>query len=90
MHFGSESGAKLVGSWCDNLKNGPGVLSCGNGDLIACNPLFENDKPVHKVALNLPPSPRDGKVMLSETKCLINDLFREVVNVVNKKVNFKK
>lgn len=51
MNFGNESGAKLYGTWMDNLKHGPGVILCGNGLILHSNPLFEYDQPVHKMAI---------------------------------------
>lgn len=45
MNFGHESGAKLAGTWMDNLKHGPGVMICGNGVILEKNPLFTDDKP---------------------------------------------
>lgn len=45
MNFGHESGAKLAGTWMNNLKHGPGVMICGNGVILEKNPLFTDDKP---------------------------------------------
>lgn len=88
MHFGLENGSKLAGTWQDNLKNGPGILSSGNGELVACVPLFENDKPVHKSFLNPVPSDSStiGKTISSENSVLMKNLFRTIVNLINKKV----
>lgn len=47
MHFGNQGGGKLAGVWKDNLKHGPGILVCGNGQQLQSDPLFLNDKPIH-------------------------------------------
>lgn len=87
MHFGADSGSKLVGKWQNDKKDGPGILCCGNGEVIACDPLFENDKPVHKknvpkIMKNLETS---GKLPVF-SKLTGNNLFRTVANLIGKKV----
>lgn len=47
MNFGTDNGSRLAGIWKDNLKDGPGILVCGNGRQIESDPLFLNDKPIH-------------------------------------------
>lgn len=52
MNFGTEGGAKLAGIWQNNQKHGAGLMICGNGVTLQCNPLFVNDKPVHWKSVN--------------------------------------
>lgn len=81
MHFGSHSGSKYVGMWKDDLKEGPGILSSGNGVVMACNPLFENDKPVHRQRV-IP-----KKALRNTTEDTgMGHLFRSIVHIINKKV----
>lgn len=85
MSFGTENGAKLAGMWVNDLKDGPGILSCGNGEIIACNPLFQNDKPVHKTAVDFSVNtiPEEDKVF---SKMVGKNLLRTVVNKICQKV----
>lgn len=86
MHFGTENGSKLIGIWQNDLKEGPGILSSGNGELIACNPLFEHDRPVHKEVveyLNKLQKLETGNILCESPK---KNLFRTVVNLINQKV----
>ncbi|KAK9869387.1 hypothetical protein WA026_003144 [Henosepilachna vigintioctopunctata] len=62
MFFGSENGAKMAGIFQDNFKHGPAVVICGNGRSVEENPLFYNDKPIHK-----PPSADTEQNSSSET-----------------------
>lgn len=91
MHFGSETGSKLAGMWENNLKEGPGILSSGNGKIIACNPLFENDKPVHKTRLGNTPKVDLSKEAssLSARQTGLTNLYRQIVGMINKKVYSK-
>lgn len=86
MNFGTATGAKLAGMWVNDRKDGPGILSCGNGEIIACNPLFQKDKPVHKTAVNFSVNtiPEEEKVF---SKMVGKNLLRTVVNIINQKVN---
>lgn len=47
MHFGIDGGTRLIGLWSKNLKNGPGIMICGNGTVVEGFPLFVADKPIH-------------------------------------------
>lgn len=47
MHFGIDGGTRLIGLWSKNLKNGPGIIICGNGTVVEGFPLFVADKPTH-------------------------------------------
>lgn len=86
MNFGTENGAKLVGMWVNDLKDGPGVLSCGNGEILASNPLFQNDKPVHKNAVDFSVSTTPEKDEEVFTKMVGKNLVRTIVNRINQKV----
>ncbi|KAG5896837.1 hypothetical protein JTB14_032077, partial [Gonioctena quinquepunctata] len=89
MNFGSECGSKLAGSWRHNEKHGPGMVVCGNGRIIGCNPLFENDKPINhrsrislssitNISLNL-----DRLEM--ESRSENHEIFREIISLMTSK-----
>lgn len=72
IHFGVYGGAKMAGIFNKNIKNGAGVLVCGNGKLVEGNPLFLHDKPVHLNSISslkkLPESSEDSAPQISTAK----------------------
>lgn len=87
MHFGSDSGAKLIGMWKNNRKDGMGVLSSGNGEVVASTRLFMNDKPINKNNLYDFVDKQPSEEILESTDYKPDkNLFQKLINLINKKV----
>ncbi|CAG9825250.1 unnamed protein product [Phaedon cochleariae] len=88
MNFGTECGSKLGGTWYHNSKHGPGVMMCGNGKYIECNPLFLQDRPIHMNS-RISPSDISDQENIDDTyqnDSVKRDSFKDILALIGNKV----